>query len=79
MRDHDLHLVVSVYPVGWTGRVAVWVRLAMPRQNYESTRPESQHVAEVELITSYEAIGRFARDLPHILRGEAEVARIDGW
>ena len=70
------HLGVKVYRVGSRGQVAIQVRLATEVR--EDTRPESRHATHLELLTSYERLGRFARDLVAVVKGEKQAAVVDG-
>ena len=66
------HVGVRVYRVGSRGQVAVQVRLATEVR--EHTRPESRHATQLELLTTYGHLGRFARDLLAVVKGDTPVA-----
>ena len=67
---------ISAYAVGRTGQVGVQVRLATGV--WEATRPESRHSVQLELLTTYEHLGRFARQLAAVVVGEAPEAVLEG-
>jgi hypothetical protein len=68
-----VHIGLSFYPLGNRGVVGCKVHLAAPVQI------EDEHEArlEIELVTYYESVGRFARALSAISRGEAEEATLE--
>jgi hypothetical protein len=70
------HVGVRVYRVGGRGQVAVQVRLATEVR--EHTRPESRHATKLELLTTYERLGRFARDLLAVVKGDTPAAVLAG-
>jgi hypothetical protein len=72
---HEEHLSIEVYPIDSTGHIGVQVRMATPLWN--DTRPDSQRTAKLELLTTYEPLGRFSRDLLAVIKGTAEEAVLD--
>lgn len=71
------HLAISVYPVdAKRGYVGIQVRMATPV--WPDTRPESQKQATIELLTTYEPLAKFSRDLVSVLRGSLKEALIEG-
>ena len=65
------------YPIGSLGRLGVHVILAPPFISGE--RPESRHRAELEIETTYQQLGDFARELHHLAQGEATEAVLGDW
>ena len=63
------HLAITAYPVGSRGQVGVQVRIATELERGE--RPNSQQVAKLELLTTYERLARFAKELRSLAHGEA--------
>ena len=66
------HLGITAYPIGSRGYIGVRVRMATPLHAGE--RPESRESATIEVVTTYEPLARFSRDLISMLRGNAEEA-----
>jgi hypothetical protein len=71
-RLEQVHVGLSAYPLGPTGHLGVRVRVATALG--PSERPESQHVTEVELQTTYHELERFSGELRELLAGEREEA-----
>ena len=61
------HLHVSAYPTNPQGGVALFVRLALPRD--DQNRPGLHCSASVELKASYELLTKFSRDLESLASG----------
>lgn len=61
------HLGIDVYPVDHRGHIGIQVRMAT--EMWSDTRPRSQKTARVEIITTYEPIAKFSKDLPAMLGG----------
>jgi hypothetical protein len=72
---HQEHLSIEVYPIDSRGHLGVQVRMATPLWN--DTRPDSQRTAKLELLTTYEPIAKFSRDLLAVLEGTAEEAILE--
>ena len=71
------HLAISVYPVDTKrGYVGIQVRLATAV--WPDMRPESNKQATVELLTTYEPLSKFSRDLVAVLRGSLKEALLEG-
>ena len=71
----QLHLGLSFYPIGSTGKVGCQVSLATPC-GPDQARPESQATVRVELITSYEQVRVFANALEMLAKGTANEAML---
>jgi hypothetical protein len=67
-------LGISVYPIDLRGHVGIQVRLATPFHGGD--RPESRAPVNIELLTTYEPLTRFGRELIAVLRGNAEEAAL---
>ncbi|WP_375769144.1 hypothetical protein NR798_47005 [Archangium gephyra] len=68
----EAHLGLSAYQIDHAGHIGVRVRVATPIG--VAARPLSQHVAEVELQTTYHELESFSRELREHLAGEREEA-----
>ncbi|KFA92938.1 hypothetical protein [Archangium violaceum] len=71
-RLEQVHLAISAYPLDSAGHIGVRVRVATTVS--PSDRPQSQHVTEVELQTTYHELELFSRQLREHLAGEREDA-----
>ncbi|MGO4307056.1 hypothetical protein [Cupriavidus sp. RAF12] len=65
------HLFFSVRPVGTTGQLSFVVRVAVPDG---TTGGPVLLSAAAQFPTTYEALGRFVRDMKALLRGESQEA-----
>jgi hypothetical protein len=71
------HLGISVYPAdALRGYIGFQVRMAT--QAWPGTRPESKKQAVVEVVTTYEPLSKFAKDLIAVLNGSIEEAFLQG-
>jgi hypothetical protein len=69
------HLGISVYAADrQRGYIGVQVRMAT--KVWPDTRPMSRKAATIEVVTTYEPLARFSRDLIAMLRGELEEATL---
>jgi hypothetical protein len=67
---------LAVYPIGLRGQIGVQVRLAT--ELWDGDRNESQSAAvRLELLTTYEALRRFSRELRSLVQGRGEEATLD--
>jgi|SRR5580698_9706891 hypothetical protein len=70
-------LGISVYfadaPRGYIG---IQIRMATPI--WKGTRPDSKKSAAVEVVTTYEPLAKFSRDLDAVLRGKLKEAVLKG-
>jgi hypothetical protein len=46
----------------------------MATRTFEGMRPESRESATVELVTTYEPLARFSRELSAVIKGNVEEA-----
>ncbi|HYO71339.1 MAG TPA: hypothetical protein VEU33_35200 [Archangium sp.] len=78
-RLEQVHLAISAYQIDHAGHIGVRVRVATAVSHSE--RPLSQHVAEVELQTTYHELQSFSRQLREHLAGQREdaILRADVW
>ena len=75
--DEQEHLAISVYSVDTKrGYLGIQVRMATPV--WPHTRPESKKQVILELLTTYEPLAGFGRNLESLLRGSAKEALIKG-
>ncbi|HVJ18341.1 MAG TPA: hypothetical protein VM686_23135 [Polyangiaceae bacterium] len=72
----DEHLGLEVYPVGRRGQIGVRARVATVIASNE--RSGSQNSAQIELLTTYEPMSRFARELTALVHGRADSALLSG-
>jgi len=70
------HLGIDVYPVDHRGHIGVQVRMAT--EMWGDKRPKSQKTATLEIITTYEPLARFSKDLLAIVSGATSEATIEG-
>jgi hypothetical protein len=78
-RGHELdqeHLGIDIYPIGPRGHIGVQVRIAS--ELWEASRPESQMMVKVEVITSYQLLADFSSQLKKLVRGSLEQALLEG-
>ena len=69
------HLALKVYPIARKGHLGVQVKIATALWN--DARPESQHKVELEIVTSYEPLVKFSRDLKSLVEGRIKEAILD--
>ena len=72
--EHE-HLGIGVYPVGTRGQVGVQVRIAT--ELWGDDRPERQHMLRAEVLTTYERLGQFSRDLLSVIDGSLREATLE--
>jgi hypothetical protein len=70
------HLGISVYTIDGRGHIGVQVRMASPIRR--DTRLDSQKIAKLEIVTSYEPLSKFSKDLTALMRGTVAEVRLDG-
>jgi len=70
------HLSIEVYPVDRRGHIGVQVRMAT--ELWPGTRTDSQKSAKLEIITTYEPIAKFSKDLVGLLSGSVKEATLEG-
>jgi hypothetical protein len=63
------HLSIRAYQIGSLGGVGIRVEVADPPL-WTGDRPETQNIARIELMTSYAALEKFAKDLDKLLASE---------
>jgi hypothetical protein len=67
-----LHLALSAKQIDSAGHIALQVRVATALER--TARPESQHLAQLEIRTTYETLRRFARQLRSLTDGSTDEA-----
>ena len=70
------HIGISVYPIGRRGHIGIHIRLATAL--WPGWRPESQQRAVMELVTTYEPLAQFSKDLELALRDTKQEALLKG-
>jgi len=75
-RPSQEHVGIDAYPVNRRGYIGIQVRLATPV--WSGARPESQSIAQLEIVTTYEPLARFSRDLLALLSGTVPEAMLEG-
>lgn len=78
-RDHleQEHLGISVYPAdARRGYIGIQVRMATELSR--GSRPQSRKSATVEVVTTYEPLSRFGKDLREVLAGKLKEAVLLG-
>ncbi len=63
------HVGIDAYPVNRRGYIGIQIRMATAV--WTETRPESQRIAQLEIVTTYEPLARFSKDLLAVLDGTA--------
>ena len=75
----DELLYLGVFPIDRKGHLGIQVRIATePIQISGQDRPPSQHTVRLEIITSYEPLATFSRDLRSLAQGRISEAVLDG-
>ena len=69
------HLALKIYPIDNRGHLGVQVRIATELWN--DTRLESQHKVELEIVTSYEPLAKFSRNVKSLVEGRIKEAVLD--
>jgi hypothetical protein len=70
------HVGIDAYPVNRRGYIGIQVSMATPV--WSETRPESQRIAQLEIVTTYEPLGKFSRDILAMLSGKVDAATVEG-
>jgi hypothetical protein len=70
------HVGITVRRLGETGQLAVQVRLATEVREHD--RAEARNAVRLELLTTYNQLERFARDVVALLKGRKDEARLGG-
>jgi hypothetical protein len=71
----DEHVGLTVRAIGHRGLVGVLAHLATPDDHVDYGALVSE--VRVEVMTSYEALGRFSHGLARLIRGERDEAELD--
>ena len=71
------HLGISVY-LASAKRGYIGIQVRMATEVWSDTRPESRNQAVVEVLTTYEPLAKFSKDLLLVLRGALKEAAIEG-
>ena len=71
------HLGLTVYPID-VKRGYVGIQIRMATELWEGSRPQSQHQAKIEIVTTYEPLARFSADILKLVRGDTEEAVLLG-
>ena len=69
------HLAISVYPIDRNGHLGVQVRIATELWN--DAREKSQHSVRLEILTTYEPIAKFSKELKALMRGRIKEAVLE--
>jgi hypothetical protein len=70
------HVGIELYPADQRGHIGIQVRLAT--EFWPDTRPKSRKAVVLEVITTYQALADFSRDLVALLQGRAADALLRG-
>jgi hypothetical protein len=73
----QVHVAITVYPVGTTGAIGVQIKLATPL--YEGERPDSQSAVVIELLTRYGPLQDFGHQLQALVQGAVEHAKLSAY
>ena len=74
--DEEEHVALTVRARGRRGQLGVSVHLAVPSDSRSDVEWSSSDV-RLEVLTTYEALGRFASELRHLVSGTVDEARLD--
>lgn len=72
----NIQVGVRVYPVGHLGQLGIAVELASMRWDQPPMRPEETERVQLELLTTYQRLGDFARDCQKLLAGVVDMATV---
>jgi hypothetical protein len=75
-RPANEHVGIDAYPVNRRGYIGIQIRMATAV--WSKTRPESQSIAQLEIVTTYEPLARFSMDLLALLDGTVSEATLEG-
>jgi hypothetical protein len=70
------HLGIVVYPIGGRGHIGLQVRIA--DEVWDHNRKEERRQVQLEIITTYEPLARFSRQIQSVVRGTAVEAALEG-
>jgi hypothetical protein len=70
------HVGIDFYPIDKRGHIGAQVRMATELWN--KARCESQKVVKLEILTSYEPLAKFSKQLLAVINGSAQEAKLDG-
>jgi len=70
------HLGIEIYPIDHRGHIGVQVRTSTPI--WPDTRVKSQSAVKLEIITTYEPLARFSKDLLALVSGSTTDATLEG-
>lgn len=70
------HLAIDVYPVDRRGHIGVQVRIAT--ELWKESRRESQMKVTAEVITSYQPLLEFSKNLKSLVQGSTKEALLEG-
>jgi hypothetical protein len=70
------HVGIDAYPVNRRGYIGIQVRMATDM--WDATTPKSQRIAQVEIVTTYEPLARFSKDILAMLSGTLAEATLEG-
>jgi len=70
------HVSISAYPIGVRGYVGLQIRLA--DESWPHDRPEQQRRIQVEVVTTYQPLARFSRQLLALAAGSTAEALLEG-
>jgi hypothetical protein len=71
------HLAIAVYPID-VRRGYVGVRVRLASKAWRDARPDSQGITRLEIVTTYEPLSRFSRDLVALVKGNIREALLEG-
>ena len=75
-RPAEEHVGIDAYPVNRRGYIGIQVRMATAV--WSEMRPEQQRIAQLEIVTTYEPLSRFSKNLLAVLDGTTPEATLDG-
>ena len=70
------HVALKVYPIDRRGHIGIQVRLSSAL--WPGMRPESQMAVKTQIVTTYEPLAQFSRELRALVRGSVAEAVLLG-
>ena len=70
------HVGIDVYLIDQRGHIGIQVRMAT--EVWDETRVESQKAAKLEIMTTYEPLAKFSKELLTVFNGSASEATLEG-
>ncbi len=73
----DEHLAITVY-LADAQRGYIGIQIRMATEAWQNTRAQSQKTARIEVLTTYEPLSKFSKDLLALLHDKTDEALLEG-